>query len=1207
MDKREFEYYAFISYSRADEKWAKWIQHKLETYRFPIALRREYQKLPAKIFPVFRDKTDLSSGVLWEQLKHQLEESEYLIVICSPASAYAEWVNQEITYFQSLGRNSNIIPVIVDGEPHAADSARECYAPALLNSGYDELLGVSVSELGRNMAILRVIASLMNLRYDQLVMRDRRRAHKQRIMAASLLSVLLVVAAGVLWYEIPHNSYYWSYVYQNEVPVGLVEINSQERKTAQAYYKIVTRQNRVVRLECVNSAGVPTAILMAETDTAFPVIEFSYNEEGELDSVTQKDAFGNALLIKKYSQALKAVDFKNPNDDTMIARLPSDLSSDNGSSLLFGTSAEQSEIVRKLVEYDENGFLIQELYMWDNRNTPACDNNGIYGKQYIRDEEGKILRVTNLGEDGKPLRMQHGTAIAFIDYEYDSYGRNIKSSVYDADGNPMYDEDDVFCYEGAYNGTGCLIEVSAFGTDGSPCKNIDGISQYRYKYDNNGFLTEEYYLNENGEAAYDKEYGVHRVTYENDQYGQITGIAFYDADNKGIICNYGYAGCSNKYDKEGRLREGWYYGLDGELTYASENYAGCTIEYLDDNTTKWTYYDTDGAVALTKYGYAGFIQKRNKQGLLVEETCFDTEGSPIRAKNNAASVIYDYDNAANLLSSTYLDENGSPCSCTEGFSTVRSEYDKDGNQISGQFYNAEGEPCYGKFEGETRRYSKWEAEYNSYGQITCLRYYDREGNLIYMNGVYETQMEYDERGNCIRYTYYDFMGNLINNSEGYAIHELTYNEKGEIIYDLWLDKNGSFITDKVYACKAEYNERGNLERSISYRLDENGDEVQFITAYEYDERDNVILEYFQDEDGRPCTDSNGAAAYEYKYNERSQLIARAYYDQNRNLINLKEDYGSAITKISYDEKNRISEMQEYVVDQGNSEQSCSLSRRIVFKYDAYGNQTEVWYYDSAGEAISDSEGIACTMKTYDAMGNSVYEVFYDGNGQPISCSYGYTARRIIYDAAGRVIEYDYLDDKGMMVCQENGFPAYAVKTYNDYGYIEEESLYNEAGEYFESEEYASHTVSSYDRDGTLTVIQYYDSNAQLNHVKVNVAYITEIEKGSSADLAGLQEFDIILQYGDWNFFGYEDFADTDFSELVSTISELGNQEKTVVVCRTVEENAEDGIRRLEFQKCTFEAGLTGVLITDGTVPLDSIQRVREQYETYEREQGSGEL
>lgn len=280
VGKREFEYYAFISYCSADEKWAKWIQRKLETYRFPTALRKEYRSLPRKIFPIFRDKTDLSSGVLWEQLKYQLEESEYLIVICSPRSAHAEWVGREITYFQELGRGKNIIPLIVDGEPHAADETRKCYHQALENDPDGELLGVSVSELGRNKAALRIIASMMHLRYDQLVMRDAWRTRKRGAAAAGLLAVLLAVSVCVIWYEMPHNYYYWSYVYQNELPVGLVEISSADRRTAHDYYKIVKRRNKIIRLEQVNSAGTVTDGAVTSSINEYPVIEFKYNDDG---------------------------------------------------------------------------------------------------------------------------------------------------------------------------------------------------------------------------------------------------------------------------------------------------------------------------------------------------------------------------------------------------------------------------------------------------------------------------------------------------------------------------------------------------------------------------------------------------------------------------------------------------------------------------------------------------------------------------------------------------------------------------------------------------------------------------------------------------------------------------------------------------------------------------------------------------------------
>lgn len=64
IDNKEYTYYAFISYKREDEKWAVWLQKKLESYGFPVALRKDNPSLPSKIRPIFRDKSDLSGGTL---------------------------------------------------------------------------------------------------------------------------------------------------------------------------------------------------------------------------------------------------------------------------------------------------------------------------------------------------------------------------------------------------------------------------------------------------------------------------------------------------------------------------------------------------------------------------------------------------------------------------------------------------------------------------------------------------------------------------------------------------------------------------------------------------------------------------------------------------------------------------------------------------------------------------------------------------------------------------------------------------------------------------------------------------------------------------------------------------------------------------------------------------------------------------------------
>lgn len=97
-------YYAFISYNSADEKWAKWLQHNLEYYHIPSALCKEYPELPKKIRPVFWYKQDLSGTKLKQALNNELSSSKYLIVICSPDSAKADWVNDEVVAFIEQGK-----------------------------------------------------------------------------------------------------------------------------------------------------------------------------------------------------------------------------------------------------------------------------------------------------------------------------------------------------------------------------------------------------------------------------------------------------------------------------------------------------------------------------------------------------------------------------------------------------------------------------------------------------------------------------------------------------------------------------------------------------------------------------------------------------------------------------------------------------------------------------------------------------------------------------------------------------------------------------------------------------------------------------------------------------------------------------------------------------------------------------------------------
>ena len=57
------KFYAFISYKREDERWARWLQHRLEHYRLPANLNGRTD-LPKEIRPIFRDTSELLPGNL---------------------------------------------------------------------------------------------------------------------------------------------------------------------------------------------------------------------------------------------------------------------------------------------------------------------------------------------------------------------------------------------------------------------------------------------------------------------------------------------------------------------------------------------------------------------------------------------------------------------------------------------------------------------------------------------------------------------------------------------------------------------------------------------------------------------------------------------------------------------------------------------------------------------------------------------------------------------------------------------------------------------------------------------------------------------------------------------------------------------------------------------------------------------------------------
>lgn len=193
--QNQFTNIAFISYKREDEKWAKWLQKKLEHYQLPVEIRKQNVEFAERPRHVFKDTTDLSGGVLEKAIKAGLESSKFLIVICSPRAAQSPWVCKEVQEFIDLGREEYIIPFIVEGEPYSNEIGKECFPKALLSlAGDRELLGININENGRDIAYIKVLARLFDVRFDTLWQRHvrYRRLVRNSVFLFLVLCIMVV-------------------------------------------------------------------------------------------------------------------------------------------------------------------------------------------------------------------------------------------------------------------------------------------------------------------------------------------------------------------------------------------------------------------------------------------------------------------------------------------------------------------------------------------------------------------------------------------------------------------------------------------------------------------------------------------------------------------------------------------------------------------------------------------------------------------------------------------------------------------------------------------------------------------------------------------------------------------------------------------------------------------------------------------------------
>src|SRR5262249_52356651 len=163
---------------------------------------------------IFRDQTNLAVNPgLWSSIREALDQSSFFILLASPEAAASPWVAKEAEYWISRNGPSHLLLVLTDGNLKGDRSSgafksedSNALPPGVLRCFSEEPLvldvrwareGVTRLRLGETKfheAILQLAATLHGRPKDELDGADVRIRRQNRLLTASTLFILLVIA-----------------------------------------------------------------------------------------------------------------------------------------------------------------------------------------------------------------------------------------------------------------------------------------------------------------------------------------------------------------------------------------------------------------------------------------------------------------------------------------------------------------------------------------------------------------------------------------------------------------------------------------------------------------------------------------------------------------------------------------------------------------------------------------------------------------------------------------------------------------------------------------------------------------------------------------------------------------------------------------------------------------------------------------------------
>ncbi|MBV9860392.1 MAG: AAA family ATPase [Alphaproteobacteria bacterium] len=688
----------------------------------------------------------------------------------------------------------------------------------------------------KSIALTPVIADFIAASLHAFARRRRRRRFEFAAAAAALLGL---VAAGAFYYDgyvRPTPRDYLTFVRRFGIVAGLgPELSSEAvRHRGQSIrLTFAGRYGPPQRDELVNGHGLcpqnPTASTFLGDLRALGKSlrecrwEMTY-KDGKVTGEIAYDAYGRLVYSFLYS------------DD---ARTTGVYHADTGGAMSLAHSGASGLHFTRISEGRDIG-LDRSVHYLNAYGSPEPDLTGSYGRNFTYDEAGRVVALTELGADDKPVLPRGGAATTLVGY--DASGYMIRVDYRDENGRPMKRPQlGAAAATFDYDAFGNPLVMSLLDERGKLVNGAEGYAQLKRVFDEWGDEIEN--------SAWDK-------------YGQA------------LRTKNGYAKSRQRFDDRGRWIEQAFFAEDGTPIAPSPISEVVRVAYDGfGNIVETGYFTHTGEPFTIPAGYARLRKTYDGHSNVTSDTYLDAQGDPVTIKSGIAQTQFQYDGNDRLIAQIYRDLSGNPVRNSEGVAEVDSGYDDRGNMTSVAFADEHGKPIAAR-QGWARK----TMSYDDHGYETTESYFDAQGQPVLLFAGYTTvTYAYDKGGDQVELAHYAAPGQLLDKAKGCPRVTHAYDDYRREIETACRDGSGGLVMVPQWGYA-----RVTLTR---------------------DDRGNPVEAKFFDDQNRPLIGPQGFAAAKFVYDDDDNRIEAAFLDPNGRPIAPKQ-FGCAHPSFTYDKGKR---------------------------------------------------------------------------------------------------------------------------------------------------------------------------------------------------------------------------------------------------------------------------------------------------------------